>query len=208
PADGGIAGHLAQGLEGVSQQQGPGAKARRCRRSLAAGMTTADDDDVVAHGAGEYAPRPLSTSTKRLLDAPHRQAARDIAELHVVAAGAAAADHGAIGKGWPRQAADRIAVGGLLAHLAIVPADDKKPLVELIADYPRADRVDPVPVHGEGIGVAAAIGDALAAELGDRGLRRPLGPAAAEQPVHEAVAALFARYDGRCGRRHGTGHRR
>ena len=48
----GIAGHLADGLELVGQQQGAGAKARRRRRRLAAGMAAADDDDVVPHGRG------------------------------------------------------------------------------------------------------------------------------------------------------------
>src|SRR3954469_19326416 len=116
----------------------------------------------------------------RLLDAPHRNDARDIAEFHIVAAGAATADHGAIGEGWQRQPADRVAVGGLLPHLPIVQVHNNIALVELIADHTRTDLVDPVAVHGDGIGVAATIGDALTAELRGRGLRRPLGPATSE----------------------------
>ena len=50
-ADGGIAGHLAQGGEFVRQQKGFGAGAGGCRGSFAAGMAAADDDDIVsAHG--------------------------------------------------------------------------------------------------------------------------------------------------------------
>jgi hypothetical protein len=50
PADGGIAGHLAQGLEGMGQQQRARAKARRRGGCLTARMTPANNDDVVAHG--------------------------------------------------------------------------------------------------------------------------------------------------------------
>ena len=47
-ADGGVAGHLADGLEFVGEQQGARAKARRGRRGFAAGMAAADHDDVEA----------------------------------------------------------------------------------------------------------------------------------------------------------------
>ena len=75
-ADGGIAGHLAQGFEGVGEQQGAGAKARRCRRRFAAGMTAADDDDVVASWRLNTRRRISSTSANGLAQAAHRQAAR------------------------------------------------------------------------------------------------------------------------------------
>ena len=53
PADGGIAGHLADGRRVVGEQQGPRATARRGRRGFAAGVPTAHDDDVkTIHGAG------------------------------------------------------------------------------------------------------------------------------------------------------------
>ena len=53
PADGRIAGHLADGRRVMGDQQRPRAHARRRRRRLAAGMTAADDNDVKAiHGAG------------------------------------------------------------------------------------------------------------------------------------------------------------
>ena len=47
-ADGGIAGHLAQGGEFVGQQQGAGAGPRRSRRGFAAGMAAADHNDIKA----------------------------------------------------------------------------------------------------------------------------------------------------------------
>ena len=53
PADGRVAGHLADGGEAVRDQRRARAHARRRRRGLAAGMAAADHDDVegfVAHG--------------------------------------------------------------------------------------------------------------------------------------------------------------
>ena len=49
-ADGGIAGHLADGLELVGEQQRPRAEPRRCGRRLAARMPSTDDDDVERSG--------------------------------------------------------------------------------------------------------------------------------------------------------------
>ena len=63
PADGGIAGHLAQGLELMGEQQGAGAKARRSRRRFAAGMAAADDDDVVGFMRGSIARHPQACAT-------------------------------------------------------------------------------------------------------------------------------------------------
>jgi hypothetical protein len=55
-ADGGIAGHLAQGLDVLGQQQGAASHARSRQRRLGAGMAAADDDDVkvllIGHGTG------------------------------------------------------------------------------------------------------------------------------------------------------------
>ena len=45
-ADGRVAGHLADGLELVGEQQGARAEARRRGRGLAAGVPAADDDHV------------------------------------------------------------------------------------------------------------------------------------------------------------------
>ena len=50
PADGRIAGHLADGGEAVGDQRRPRAKPRRGGSGLAAGMAAADDDDVVGLG--------------------------------------------------------------------------------------------------------------------------------------------------------------
>ena len=47
-ADGWIAGHLAQGLEGVGKEERARAKAGRRRRGLAAGMAAANHNDVKA----------------------------------------------------------------------------------------------------------------------------------------------------------------
>ena len=53
PADGGIAGHLADGRRVMGDQQGPRPTPRRGRRGLAAGVPAAHDDDVkTIHGAG------------------------------------------------------------------------------------------------------------------------------------------------------------
>ncbi len=65
-ADGGVAGHLADGVGPVGHQQGRGAHARGRRRSLGAGMAAADDDDVVcrmlfAHGR-DTLPGPFGLS--------------------------------------------------------------------------------------------------------------------------------------------------
>ena len=49
-ADGGVAAHLADGLELLGQQQGAGAGACRGSRGLAAGMAAADHDDVEGRG--------------------------------------------------------------------------------------------------------------------------------------------------------------
>jgi hypothetical protein len=46
-ADGGIAAHLAQRFDALSQQESAGAHASSREGSLRAGMTTTDDDDVV-----------------------------------------------------------------------------------------------------------------------------------------------------------------
>jgi hypothetical protein len=100
-ADGGIAGHLAQGFEGVGQQQGAGAKARRGGGRLAARMASPNDDDVVLHRRlntrRQIHPQvPPSSSEaighkKSLLDAAHRQSAPEVGELHAVSAAVSAA---------------------------------------------------------------------------------------------------------------------
>src|SRR5215472_9434670 len=64
PADGGIAGHLPNGFELVSEQQGAGAKARRRGRRLASGVAAADHNHIVGTGH-ERAPylKPPDRST-------------------------------------------------------------------------------------------------------------------------------------------------
>ena len=57
PADGGIAGHLAQGLDVVGQQQGLATHAGRGQGSFRSSMATADDDDVKAVGILQGSPR-------------------------------------------------------------------------------------------------------------------------------------------------------
>ena len=44
--NGGITGHLAQGIDTVSQQQGTAAHTRRSQAGLGAGMATTDNDDI------------------------------------------------------------------------------------------------------------------------------------------------------------------
>ncbi len=50
PADGGIAGHLAQRLDVMRQQQGAGTATCRCQSGFGTGMTTADHDDLKTVG--------------------------------------------------------------------------------------------------------------------------------------------------------------
>ena len=45
-ADGGVAGHLAYGLDALGQQQSVGAGARRGQGGLTTGVAAADDDDI------------------------------------------------------------------------------------------------------------------------------------------------------------------
>ena len=54
PADGRIAGHLADGGEAVGDQRRARAHAGRSRRSLAAGMAAADHDHVVGVGIPRF----------------------------------------------------------------------------------------------------------------------------------------------------------
>ena len=58
PADGRIAGHLADGGEAVGDQRRARAHARRGGRGLAAGMAAADDDDVEAFVVPVHGPVP------------------------------------------------------------------------------------------------------------------------------------------------------
>ncbi len=54
PADGRVAGHLADGREAVGDERRPGAQARGRGRGLAAGMAAADDDDIEALAHRRY----------------------------------------------------------------------------------------------------------------------------------------------------------
>ena len=55
-ADGRVAGHLADGLDAVGQQQGAGAQPRRRGGGFAAGVAAADDDDVVCFCRRRHGP--------------------------------------------------------------------------------------------------------------------------------------------------------
>jgi hypothetical protein len=59
PADGRIAGHLADGLEVLSEKKSPGTPTGRHRGRLSPGVTAADDDDVVPRVA--HQPRLLTS---------------------------------------------------------------------------------------------------------------------------------------------------
>ena len=75
-ADGGIAGHFANRIKLMGEQQGARTEARRGRRRLAAGVAAADDDHVIGgrgggrwrvgrHGRALYAARPALSKALR-----------------------------------------------------------------------------------------------------------------------------------------------
>src|SRR5258708_3349107 len=146
--------------------------------------------------AAQYAPPNSSTSplarsrarSEALPDPAYRQGAAEMVELHVISTRAAARDGRAISGRLPLQVPDGIA-GDLPPALAIVQSDNQIPGAEIITDHRGGDFIDRVFIHGNGIGVRSAIGDAFAAELRRRGLRRTFGAARPEQPGHEAAIA-------------------
>src|SRR5471032_1094846 len=134
-----------------------------------------------------------------LLNSAHRQGAAEVAELHTVGARAAAFDRHHIARRGARQMPDRFA-RDLPPDLAIVERGNQISGPDVIIDQPGSDFIDRVRVHGIGIGMGTAIGDAFTAELGHRGLGWTIGATGAEQAGDEAAAAL-AMYRRRRGRR-------
>src|SRR4051812_38541109 len=100
-----------------------------------------------------------------------------MAELHDVAAGAAARDgHRVAGRRVP-QGADRLA-GGLAPDLAVVQGHAHEAAIHLIADKTGGDLIKGIAVDGPRFGLASTIRDTLDAELRHRCLRRAAGRAA------------------------------
>src|SRR5471032_751115 len=115
-----------------------------------------------------------------LLNSTYRQGTAEVAELHAVGAGAAAFEGQHIARRRARQMPHRF-TRDLPPDLPIVERGNQISGPDVIIDQPGGDFIDRVRVHGIGIGMGAAVGDAFAPELGHRGLGWAIGTTRAEQ---------------------------